>query len=197
MTNILLDINKLILINKLKEIKKKNGVIYVADFNSGYLTDFIIEIKKKFKLNLYLDSFTNIFSNQNKLDPQHNIFKRQLLTCSDESYKNMFRLKKYNSNFMVKSQQNPNKRMINVFFDIKPKDLRTYYDLIIITGPNGNGRDIAFLHIQNKIKPNGFILLNELDKYISIETMNSFFNTQIEFTNNVTIDRIALYKIID
>ena len=197
MSEILLDINKLILTNRLKDIHKKNGVVYVADFDSGYLTDFIVEIKIKHKLNIIMDSFAPFYSDQVPLYQNHKIIKTDFVTCSDASYNNMISRRQYNPIKMVKSQQSPKRKMYNVFFKLRDKDLRPHYDLVMITGPNSNGRDIAFLHIKERMMIGGFILLNELDKFVSLETMDTIFKTKTEFKNNVSIDRIALFRITD
>jgi hypothetical protein len=197
MSDILLDINKLILTNRIKEINKKNGIVYIVDFDSGYLTDFLLEIKVKYHLNIVIDSFTTLNSNQETNHQNHTIFKRQLLTCSDSSYNNMFTRKKYEKIKMVKSQQNPEKNMYNTFFEIKPGDLKKHYDVAFITGPNSNGRDLAFLHLKDRMEEGGFILLNELDKFTSMEQMRLFFKTKVSFKNNVTIDRIGFFQITE
>lgn len=194
MSELLLDINKTILKNRIRDIHNEKGVVYIADFDSGYITDLLINIRN-LGFNIIIDSFTTKNSIQTSRGKFHNIFKRELVTCSDSSYNNMFKNKTYNKSKMVKSQQNYNKRMSNTFFEIKEGDLREHYDIVCITGPNSNGRDIAFLHMKNRLKIGSYILMNELDKYISLETMDKFYYTLEHFKNNVTIDRIGFYKI--
>lgn len=195
MTTLLLNINKIILTNRIKEIQKQKGIVYIVDFDSGYITDLLIDIKRKHNINMVLDCFTTKNSTQHSIAPWHNVYKRELLTCSDSSYNYMFSRKKIFHERLVKSQQSYKKKMANVFFEIKGGDLRETYDMVFITGPNSNGRDIAFLHIQDRLKE-GFIFMNELDKYLSLETMDKFYKTQISFKNNVPPDRMALYKIV-
>lgn len=191
----LLDINQLILTNRIKDIQKKKGIVYIVDFDSGYLTDFLIHIKRKYNINMILDCFTTKNSEQQSVGPWHNVYKRELMTCSDSGYNYMMSRRTYDWTRMVKSQQSYKKRMMNVFFDIKDHDLRNTYDIMLLTGPNSNGRDISFLHMKNRLPIDSFILMNELDKYLSLETLDRFFKTDIVFTNNVTIDRIGFYKI--
>lgn len=195
---ILLNVNKLLLINKLKDINKKKGVIYILDIDCGYITDLLLEIKNKHKLNIIIDSLTDLNSKEEIKDKNknfHKMIRKRFVTCSDSSYNDMFYTKKYSYEKMVKSQQDPKNRMMNVFYEIRENDLKLHYDLVCITGPNGNGRDIAFLHLQNRMKKDGLILINELDKYVTLEKMRVFFNTSIIFQNNTSIDRIGLYEI--
>ena len=196
MTEILLDTNKLILKNRILDIHKKNGVVKILDIDSGYLTDFICEVKRDYNLKMKLDCITETNSVQIPVFYGHRILKRRYLTCSDSSYNKLFTQKRYEKLWMVKSQQDWKKKMYNVFYEIKDNDLLDEYDLVLITGPNSNGRDIAFLHIKDRVKSGSFILLNELDRYTSLETMRLFFDTKVAFKNNVTIDRIGLYKIV-
>ena len=193
--SILLSINELILTNRLKKIQKEKGIIYAVDFDAGYITNLLLKIKKQHKLNLILDCFTTKNSNLYSLDKDQIIYQRTLLTCSDASFNKMLGNKIYNKLYMVKSQQNPNKRMTNAFFEIIDGDLRNHYDFVFITGPNSNGRDLSFLHIKDRVKTGSFILLNELDKYTSLETMDRFFETKEIFRNILPQDRIGFFEI--
>lgn len=193
----LFDINKLILRNSLIEIQKKKGntPIYIVEFGCGFITQLLLDIKKNFNINLVIDSFGTLISEFNQ--PNCNIFKKQLLTCSDSTYNKMFNTI-YKPSDMVKSQQSLHKRMINCFYEIKDGDLRDKYDMAILAGPNSNGKDIGFLHIKDRMEKDGFIMLNHLDKYISLEQMDKFFKTKKAFQNNAysVNGRIGLYKII-
>lgn len=193
------NINKLILSNRIRDFHEKNGVVNILEFGCGFTTDLLLYIRRDKNYNIQLDSFTHLTSeyNSNSNNDFHSVKKRQLLTCSDSSYNRMLSSHKYNSNFMVKCQQNPNKKLCNTFYQIKNNDLKPNYDIIIISGPNGNGRDISFLHIKDKIKKGGFILIDKLDRYVSIERKDEFFNTVIAFQNITPYDRVGFYKIIE
>lgn len=193
------DINKLILKNRILDIQKKKGHIpvYIIEFGSGFLTDFIIEIQQTCNINIVIDTFTSLNSSYTNDNRDCHIFKKQLLTCSESSYNKLFSSRKYIKNYMVKSQQNPNKKTYNAFYDINPTDLRDKYDIAILAEPNGNGKDIGFLHIKDKMEIGGFILLNYLDRYTSLEEMDLFFDTKTAFMNIVYGNRIGFYKIIN
>jgi len=190
------NINKLILTNRIRDFHQKNGVVNILEFGCGFITDLLIYIQQDKNYNIILDSFTHPTSQYKSIHDFHSVKKRQLLTCSDSSYNRMFSSQKYNSNYMVKSQRNPNYKMQNTFYEINNNDLKDNYDIVIIAGPNGNGRDISFLHIKNKIKKGGFIMLNQLDRYISVETKDEFFKTVVAFQNNSYSDRVGFYKIV-
>ena len=190
------NINKLILNNRIRDFHEKNGVVNILEFGCGFTTDLLIYIKHDKKYNINLDTITHTISKYKSNEEFHSIKKRQLLTCSDSKYNRMFSSQKYNSSFMVKCQKNPLDKTSNAFFEIKKDDLKDNYDIIIIAGPNGNGRDISFLHIGDKIKKGGFIMINQLDRYISVETKDEFFKTVVAFQNNSYSDRVGFYKII-
>lgn len=195
----LFDINKLILRNRLIEIQKRKGnvPVYIVEFGCGFATQLLLDIKKNFNINLVIDTFGLLTCYFNQ--PNCNIVKKQLLTCSDSTYNKMFNVGIYNPIEMVKSQQSLQKRMVNCFYEIKEGDLRDKYDMAILAGPNSNGKDIGFLHIKDRMEKDGFIMLNHLDKYISLEQMDKFFETRKAFHNNAySINgRIGLYKIIN
>lgn len=194
----LLDINKMIFRNRIRDIHEKNGVVNILEFGCGFTTNLLLYIKQDKNYNMQIDSFTHPTSkyNDDSNCDFHSIKKRQLLTCSDSSYNRMLASHKYNPNYMVKSQQNPENKMYNTFYEIKNGDLKENYDIIILSGPNGNGRDLAFLHIQDKIKKGGFIMINKLDRYTSLETLSEFFETTVAFQNVTYGERICFYKII-
>ena len=52
--------------------------------------------------------------------------------------------------------------------------MKEHYDLIIIDGPNGNGRNIAYLHIKDRVKKNSIIFI---DDYNSKDN-NHFLSTK-------------------
>ena len=83
-------------------------------------------------------------------------------------------------------------RQRNCFYDINSDELNRKYDLIIIDGPNGNGRNIAYLHLQNCVKPGSIIFIDDFNAsdgdydYKFIENLKNILNVEeIEtFTNN-------------
>lgn len=195
MADILLKINQIRMRSIIEKIHKEKGVVYIADIDSGYLTDFMLDIKKKYNINMYIDSFTHINSDQKSEDPNHKIIKRNLVTCSDARFNSMISKKVYNKNLMKITHKDPFYNIPNAFFDIQKKDLREYYDILLITGPNSNGRNLAFVHFREHLKEGSYILLNELQKYTTIEVLRRFYNTFLEFKNILPIDRINFFRI--
>ena len=128
------NINRLILNNRIRDIHKKNGVVNILEFGCGFTTELLLYIRKDKNYNIILDSFTHLTSPYKNLEdaPFHSIKKRQLLTCSDSSYNRMMSSQKYKSTYMVKSQQNPTRKTINAFYQIKNGDLKDNYDIIIM-----------------------------------------------------------------
>ena len=54
---------------------------------------------------------------------------------------------KYSSDLMLPKKSPLTTRQRNNFYNIQPGDISGVYDLMILDGPNGNGRNIAFLHM--------------------------------------------------
>jgi hypothetical protein len=70
-------------------------------------------------------------------------------------------------------------RARNTFYEIMDDDLENVFpDLVILDGPNGNGRSAAFPLLVDNLKPGSRILIDDLDHYDFKEKMQQVLNVE-------------------
>ena len=148
-------------------LQKKTDNINILEFGSGFSTQFLIDYKLTKNKNITIDSYDNdkkwCFQEAEKYDFL-NLNVEPLISCSDEDFNNQIQNKEYDSTCFkthVSLPYNHPKywRQRNCFYNVK--NLKNNYDLVIIDGPNGNGRAIAYLHIKDKVKKGSYILVDD------------------------------------
>jgi hypothetical protein len=169
---------------------KANAESYnIVEFGSGFSTQFFVDFAIESKIDLTITSFDNSEEWCFKPDgdyPFLQLHLRQLLECDDESYKKMFEVKTYDPDLMKVRIEAPTTRQKNCFYEFQENDLDQQYDLMILDGPNGNGRNFAFLHLKDKMKIGSYILVDDYSHYDFVETMNQFFVTKAKALCNTT-----------
>lgn len=66
---------------------------------------------------------------------------------------------------LVPKSQYLDTRIKNAFYDIQDSQLGRDYDLMILDGPSGNGRSVAFGVMKERMKRPGFILIDDFNHY--------------------------------
>jgi hypothetical protein len=177
-----------------------NGDINILEFGSGQSTQFFIDYKLETNKNISILSYDNdpnyCFKNTEKFDFL-DLKIKNLIKCNNNDFDEMLNSKTYDkSKFAIVDLLPYNHpefwRQRNCFYDINSDELNRKYDLIIIDGPNGNGRNIAYLHLQNCVKPGSIIFIDDFNAsdgdydYKFIENLKNILNVEeIEtFTNN-------------
>ena len=115
--------------------------INIIDWGSGVSTEFLYDYKSLTDKEVIIDSFDDSPSYKHKyatLVP--------LVECSDEDFNKMFKEKRIIESCFTKRTLPPTSRQRNCFYDISDIELKNY-DLVLLDGPNGNGRSLAFLHL--------------------------------------------------
>jgi len=82
----------------------------------------------------------------------------------------------------------------NNFYDVQENDIVGDYDLMILDGPNGNGRNIAFLHMMGHLKPGSHVFIDDHSHYDFKETFLKLFKAEQLYINDE--ECIVLYKLI-
>ena len=117
--------------------------------------------------NIHIDSFDNdakwCFQDADKYSFL-NLNVAPLLSCNEEDFNRQMENKEYNSDCFqthVSLPYNHPKywRQRNCFYDVKK--LKNHYDLVIVDGPNGNGRVISYLHFKDKVHKGSHILIDD------------------------------------
>lgn len=69
----------------------------------------------------------------------------------------------------------------NNFYEIKNNEITGTYDLVVLDGPNGNGRRIAFLYLINHLRNGTFVFIDDYTHYDFIERFGQLFDYEIYF----------------
>lgn len=168
----------------------------ILEFGSGTSTQFLIDYILKYNKKFNIDSFDNDpnFSYKNTNNYNFvNLYITDLVSCSDDNFNKQLLEKKYNHSYFKKhislSYDNPLYwRQRNCFYDLSNITLKNTYNLVIIDGPNGNGRNIAYLHLINKLSNNAFIIVDDCNSkdgdydYNFIPNLKYVLNLQEHFT---------------
>lgn len=189
---------------KLLELIKNNDneELNVLEFGSGISTMFLSDVVTNNIKKLKITSFDNdVNFMYKKLDTDNHIklLVRGLVECNDINYQKQFDDKKYNKLLMQNKTSVLEPTQKNNFYDIQDNDLEGVYDLIILDGPNGNGRNLSFLHMQNHVKIGTIIFIDDYNHYDFLEKCQSIFNTEKIFQHSEGIgngkDNFVIVKI--
>jgi hypothetical protein len=170
------------LLNLIEAIDKP--VINVVEFGSGKSTEFLSNINLNLLKTVKITSFDDnedyaYRGNSNNVD----LKIRNLLECSDSDYNKMFESKSFIPSVMVKKESPLSSRQKNNFYEILDGDLKGVYDLMILDGPNGNGRNIAFLHMKKHLSVDSLILIDDYTHYDFMEKLSLFFEYKVIHKN--------------
>lgn len=178
------------ILNILNKIQTNN--INILEFGSGISTEFFKDYKLIYNKNIYIDSFDNDINYSYKNIEKHKFINMNILplvSCSDKHFNIMMNENIYNSDYMNIHTLQPTWRQRNCFYNITNELDEKKYDLVLLDGPNGNGRNISYLHFKNKLKKNAYIVIddynshdNEFD-YNFIGYLKNLFNIKEIYTH--------------
>ena len=177
-------------------LNKPKNKIRIIEFGSGLSTTFLVDLNKELlNKELEITSFDNDvrFSYDNK-EQEVNLCIRNLVECTDENYQKMLKNKSYSSDAMYPKKSPLTTRQKNNFYDVQENDIVGDYDLMILDGPNGNGRNIAFLHMMGHLKPGSHVFIDDHSHYDFKETFLKLFKAEQLYINDE--ECIVLYKLI-
>lgn len=196
-------------LSKLFEILEKLGDdINILEFGSGQSTRFLVDYKLYSKKNITIDSYdndTNYAYNNKDNHKFLNLRIKPLISCSDENFDEQIKSKIYNRDYFTIHKLPPYNdpkfwRQRNCFYDLDPNDLKPNYDLVIIDGPNGNGRNIAYLHIKNVIKKSSIVFIDDANccdgdyNYNFITNLNYIIDVKNLYENKK--ENIAIFEVL-
>ena len=165
----------------IKEILKPHNAPVVVEFGSGISTTFFKDLFNKYCNNGKIYSFDN----DGKFASNISQVKR-LVECSDKDFNLMFSQGKYNSSKMNYRTTPPDTRQKNCFYDLSNSDIPSNIDLVLVDGPHGNGRSFSFLHVKDKIKKGGYIVIDDFNHYDFVERLLMIFPNAKEITTLIT-----------
>jgi len=186
-------------LKQIQDIIVNNNVKTIVEFGSGQSTRFLCDLREEKSFDYQIYSFDHHpqycykgeheFLHSNRLD---------LVCCDDESFNAMFENKLYNESAFVNCQgEKDNFRLKNGFYDMNEHDLPNDIDLVILDGPNGNGRSISYLHLKNRVSRGCNILIDDSDHYDFVERCSQIFDTEVlAHVNNPQIHPLFNYAIV-
>jgi len=146
--------------------------INVIEFGSGFSSQFLIDYAEFTQKKLNIDSFDN-----DKKFKHPNATLVKLLTCSNKNYEAMFNNAEIDWDLFRRRWRKPKTRQKNCFYDLRDYPLKPSYNLAIIDGPHGNGRNFAYLILKDRMQE-GFIMIDDFNHYDFVETASSLFDLE-------------------
>lgn len=161
----------------------------VVEFGSGMSTDFLVDVMNDLKMNMKIYSFDD--SAEYAYKGQHPNLKLKivpLLECSDDVFEKMFRDKKYDRNQLQLKTTPLHTRQKNTFYEIQDNMLPSKIDLLLVDGPHGNGRSMAFLRCFERMK-GGLVLIDDASHYPFYDHLKMLCNTEMIYEQHVRGDK--------
>lgn len=164
--------------------------ISAIEFGSGVSTEFLMDYAADAEKELQFDSFDN-----DKKYKHPKAVLSYLVECKDKDYEEMFRQKEINWGAFKKRFWRPKTRQKNCFYNVKDYPLKENYNLAIVDGPHGNGRNIAYLLLKDKMQ-SGFILIDDFNHYDFVERASNLFNLEEICRVESPKDNFVLMKVL-
>jgi hypothetical protein len=160
----------------------------IIEFGSGISTQFLVDCAlKNLQKKIEILSFDNDQEYMYKPKDDYDFLTlrlRNLLECDEDTYESMFAAKMYSRERMREKTSPLTTRQKNNFYDIQDGDINGYYDLMILDGPNGNGRNFAFLHMQNHFKIGSYVFIDDFTHYDFVERFRALYKAEEIFRWN-------------
>lgn len=173
------------LIELLEIIKNfESNNLRVLEFGSGKSTEFLVDVVLNKIKNLEITSFDDNIQYAYQGDYEFLKLKiRELLECDDETYDLMFKNLEIDINKLNRKTTPLTSRQKNNFYEILPDDIFGIYDLMILDGPNGNGRNFSFLYVKNHLTIGSVVLVDDFNHYDFMEKLSLLFEYEVLHEN--------------
>jgi len=170
----------------------------IVEFGSGFSTEFFVDYIQQNNLSkVTITSFENDTKFMTKArHPQLKLNLRKLIQCSDVEYNNMFNNAEFNPfkvNFLTAE---PTSRQKNCFYDIEDGDIPESIDFMLLDGPSGNGRNLAFLHTKNSLHKDSIVFIDDYNHYDFVPKFKQLLNCIELFENTDQYGCYIILKII-
>jgi len=174
---------------KLKELIDGYDIKRVIEFGSGQSTYFLDDIGVE-----YISFDDNpIYAAKLK-----NVMIRDIVQLKDDTFSDII-FNKINYFDICDNQpilKNTHSRQKNCFYKLNGDDISGNFDLVIIDGPHGNGRSIAFNVINPFLSERSFILVDDYNHYPFIDNLKIYFpDNKLYYSHNESGDYFEIYEI--
>src|SRR5688572_2005800 len=123
-----------------------NNEVNVVEFGSGRSTEFLVDLMNKYNVPVNVYSFDDSKEYAYKgTHPRLKLNIVPLVECGDHVFRQMFGDKKYDASKMIDKITPVHTRQTNTFYKVENSMLPDRIDLMIVDGPHGNGRSLAYV----------------------------------------------------
>jgi len=156
--------------------------LQILEFGSGVSTKFFSDLSNILNKCIFITSFDNSaeFMYNDKTDKNVVVNLRDLNETDDKGFNEMFKNKSYDGKLM---KHKTSEHLRNQFYDLKPNDLYGTYDYMLLDGPHGNGRSLAFLYAKQYLAENSIVFIDDHTHYDFVERFLSLYEGKELFTN--------------
>jgi len=149
------------------ELTKGLEKVHIIEFGSGASTGVLENLYSRKKKNFRIVSFDHLAAYAHKpKSPQTKVLIRPLENWSDAEFENFFESKVISRpGSLLAEAALQGFRQKNSFYRIAQGDLNLRADVIILDGPNGNGRSLGFLHTMHSLAEKAYFLIDDLNHY--------------------------------
>lgn len=162
---------------QLKEIEKiiiDNNIKNIVEFGSGQSTRFLQDFRTNSSLDYTITSFDH---HSGYSFNSEDVKIRTLEKCNDSSFDYIFENKIIDKKMFTDGQEEKdNFRAKNSFYSLSTEDLPDDIDLVILDGPNGNGRSLAFPHLVGKLKSPCYVMIDDVNHYDFLDRAKQIFD---------------------
>lgn len=170
---------------KLFEILQTIESPKVIEFGSGKSTEFFEDYYNELNSNLTLRSFDDSieFAYKPSIKSEIEVRLRDLVECFDDDLEEMFTKKQIIKSLFIDKTSSLETRQKNNFYKLKDVDIEGIYDIVLLDGPNGNGRNFAFLYLKNHLEVGSFVFIDDHTHYDFVERFLSIYSAEVYFEN--------------
>lgn len=172
----------------------------ILEFGSGSSTRFFCDIVKDGIKDMTITSFDNDITYAYKPTNTESFLTlniRPLVECNDPEYLTQMLTQQYMPEHMRDKTSVLEPIQRNNFYRIEDGDLSGIYDIVLLDGPNGNGRNFAFLHIKPYVTSGSIIYIDDYNHYDFLEQCVANFDCEIlvQHTEGIGHDNFVILKI--
>lgn len=175
-------------INCIVKILKKENITDILEFGSGRSTDYLAELG----YNVYSFDDDAKYASKNK-----NVQIAELAALDDKDYRDVIEGRVDFFDLVVTPTSRRSSRQSNCFYMIDNESIKQKFSFVIIDGPNGNGRSIAFNVIKDKINTPCYVFIDDFFHYPFVDDFKRCFpkSTEVAKVVESNIKGFAIYKI--
>lgn len=173
----------------LEKLINDNSLTSAVEFGSGQSTHFLEDVGIDY---VSFDDDTYYAA------PFENVIISDLKELDDSSFSKVINneVEYVDVNLNFKRPQRKHTRQKNCFYTIQKDLILPKFDLVILDGPNGNGRSLAYNFLKPYLLPTSFILIDDYTHYPFEDHLKlTYPNSEIVHEYKVGRDEWCIYKI--